>query len=133
MPDSPAARQSFPLSSLFILVAACALVCGLWTPVARAVAADEVGLVEATVAALGGTLLGAALGCGIGAGHHQPWRGAGWGTLSGGVVGLFAGPLALAPPRTFSSLVAMSVGGGVALLLTAAAVSLSKRGGEDAS
>ncbi len=120
-------RSGYPLSALFVLVAACAVVSALLTPVVRAVIAGSLTLEHVASASLGGAILVALVGGVIGLYHYRPLRGVGWGALTGGIIGLLIGPVTLAPPEAIGPLVTMSIGGSVVLLLTGAAFGYSAR------
>ncbi len=74
-------RYVYPLSSLFLLSAACCVIATLLTPVARA---TGVGSSQAVAASLGAALYAASLGGIIGLYHHQRRRGFLWGLIVGG-------------------------------------------------
>lgn len=120
-------QRSYPLSALFVLVAACAVVFALLTPVVRSVATGDVGVVEAATASAGGALCAMLIGAVIGLHHYRPLRGLGWGTLTGGIIGMLVGPVTLSPGTAFGSLVTMSLGGAAVLLITATALGLSMK------
>jgi hypothetical protein len=124
-------QQSYPLSALFLLLAACGVVCALLTPVIRAVMEGQVGGKDTAMASLGGALLSMCGGAIIGLYHYRPFRGLGWGILSGGVIGLIVGPIILAPPESLASLMAMAVGGAVVLIVTGLFFGTVMRGPEN--
>jgi len=113
-------NQSYPLSALFLLVAACAVVCALLTPLGRAMVSGHVGGDDTAIASVCGAFLSMMLGALIGLYHYRPFRGLAWGLLTGGVIGMFVGPVILAPPESMSSLLAISLGGAIVLVLTGA-------------
>ncbi len=115
------AQTGYPLSALFVLLAACAVVSALLTPVAHAVVAKDLTAGQVLAASIIGAILVAIIGVFIGLYHYRRLRGASWGALTGGFIGLLIGPVMLAPPEALASLVAMSIGGSVVLLLTGAA------------
>jgi hypothetical protein len=118
-------RSGYPLSALFVLVAACAVVSALLTPVVHAVGAKVLTLEQVAGASFCGAILVALGGGVIGLYHYRPLRGVGWGVLTGGIIGLLIGPVMLAPPEAIGSLVTMSIGGSIVLLLTGAAFGFS--------
>jgi len=114
--------RSFPLSSLFVLVAGCAVVSALLTPVVRSVASGDLGARETALSSAAGGLVVMVIGVVVGLYHYRPLRGLGWGLLTGGVIGLLVGPIMLTPGKSFGTLVGMSLGGAVVLLITGAAL-----------
>ncbi|HJN09972.1 MAG TPA: hypothetical protein QF564_14900 [Pirellulaceae bacterium] len=116
MPEPTGDRRSFPLSALFILMAACSVVAALMAPLSRAIGEGEIGVSEAALASACGAVLVMMLGAVIGLYHHRPARGMGWGILIGGGIGMVMGPVVLSPHSAFPSLLTMSVGGAAALL-----------------
>jgi hypothetical protein len=114
-------QNGYPLSALFVLLAACAVVSALLAPVARAVVTKDVTLDQVGITAFLGLILVGMIGGVIGLYHYRPLRGVGWGALTGGIIGLLIGPLMLAPPQAIGTLVTVSVGGSIVLLVTGAA------------
>ncbi len=112
--------RSFPLSALFILMAACSVVAALVAPLSRAVGSGKVSLAAAAEASACGAVLVMLMGAVIGLYHHRPGRGLGWGIVTGGGIGMVMGPVVLSPQSAFPSLLTMSLGGAVALLAVAA-------------
>lgn len=117
-PETKNVNQSYPLSALFLLVAACAVICALLTPVVRAIVVGDVGGEDTAIASAGGAFLSMMVGAVIGLYHYRPFRGLAWGILTGGVIGMIVGPVILAPAESLSSLVTMSLGGAIVLVLT---------------
>ncbi len=116
MPEPSHDRRSFPLSALFILMAACSVVAALMAPLSRAIGEGKVAVSEAAVASACGAGLVMLLGAVIGLYHHRPARGLGWGIVTGGGIGMVMGPVVLSPQSAFPSLLTMSIGGAAALL-----------------
>lgn len=120
MPESKTDRRSFPLSALFLLMAACGVVTALVAPLTRAIGKGDVGMSAAAIASACGAVIAMLLGAVIGLYHHRPARGLGWGIVTGGGIGLVMGPVILSPQSAFPSLLTMSVGGAVAMLAVTA-------------
>lgn len=118
-------QTGYPLSALFVLLAACAVVSALLTPVVHAVVSKDLTIKQVTIASIVGAILVAIVGGVIGLYHYRPWRGVGWGLLTGGMIGTFIGPVALAPPEAIGQLVTVSIGGSIVLLITGAAFGFS--------
>ena len=114
-------QNGYPLSALFVLLAACAVVSSLIAPVARAVVSKDVTVEQVAAASFFGLILVGLIGGVTGLYHYRPLRGVGWGVLTGGVIGLFIGPVMLAPPEEIGTLVTVSIGGSIVLLITGAA------------
>jgi hypothetical protein len=110
-----------------VLVAACAVVSALLTPVVHAVIKKVLTLEQIAGASIGGAILVAIIGGVIGLYHYRPLRGVGWGVLTGGVIGTLIGPVMLAPPEAIGPLVTMSIGGSIVLLFTGAAFGFSAK------
>ena len=120
-PSDRSVQTGYPLSALFVILAACAVVSALLTPVARAVVIGELTLAQVVGASIVAAILVAMIGGVIGLYHYRPLRGAGWGVLTGGVIGLLIGPLMLAPPEAITEVVTVSIVGSIVLLITGAA------------
>ena len=120
MPERTGDGHSFPLSALFILMAACSVVAALVAPLSRAIGDGKVGIGAAAEASACGAVLVMLMGAVIGLYHHRPARGLGWGILTGGGIGMVMGPVILSPQSAFPSLLTMSIGGAVALLVVGA-------------
>lgn len=120
-------QSGYPLSALFVLVAACAVVSALLSPVVHAVIAKVLTLEQVAGASVGGAVIVAIIGGVIGLYHYRPLRGVGWGVLTGGVLGMLIGPVMLAPPEAIGPLVTMSIGGSIVLLLTGVAFGFTAR------
>ena len=84
-------HSGYPLSALFVLLAACAVVSALLAPVARALVAKVVTVEQVAVTSFVGLLLVGLVGGVIGLYHYRPLRGVGWGVLTGGIIGALIG------------------------------------------
>jgi len=126
-PRGRSVQTGYPLSALFVLLAASAVVSALLTPVVHAVVAKDLTGEQVAMASFVGAILVALVGGVIGLYHYRPWRGVGWGVLTGGIIGTLIGPVVLAPPEAIGQLVTMSIGGSIVLLITGAAFGFSAR------
>lgn len=118
-------RRGYPLSALFVLVAICGILLAQVTPIVRAVIQGEVGVTETIVAALAGGVLVMCLGVLVGMYHYRRWRGIGLGALTGALIGVTTGPLALVPADKSLGILAAAVGGAVVLLAIGVALRLA--------
>ena len=115
--------RSFTLSSLFVLVAACAVLLAM-SASAAGHAKGRAGAQELAVAALIGAAAVALLGVAVGLHHYRRLRGAALGGTIGFVVGLAAGPLVLVPAANFLSLLRISLAGAALVVAAGLAVRL---------
>jgi uncharacterized membrane protein len=118
MPRLP--ERGYPLSALFILMAACAIPMSMAAAAGRAVSAGDVGARDVTFAAIAGCAVVMGLGMIVGLHHYRPFLGVILGAMAGAIVGSMAGPMVLAPEKDFLNLLALSVGGSAAMVAAAA-------------
>ncbi|HUG66689.1 MAG TPA: hypothetical protein VMM76_02990 [Pirellulaceae bacterium] len=118
-------QGGYPLSALFVLLAACAVVSALLTPVVHAVVGKVLTIEQVAGASVGGAMFVGLIGGVIGLYHYRPLRGVAWGILTGGIIGTVVGPIMLAPAEAIGPLVTMSIGGSIVLLITGAAFGFS--------
>jgi hypothetical protein len=128
VPPSPHVDQSFSLSALFLLTAACASVVALITPLARGRVGEDIGLSEFAFAVIAGGLLLGAIGMVLGLFHYRRMVNALAGLLLGILLGVLAGPLAFVPPEDFSYVLLSAAGGVITMLGLATAVRLAGGG-----
>ena len=93
----------------------------------KSIADGTLGVSEAMRASVTGTLITLVLGAVVGLYHYRRLRGVLWGALTGGMIGLIAGPVALAPASAFPSLMSISTSGAVVLVLIGAGFRLVER------
>jgi hypothetical protein len=109
-------QYRYPLSALFVLMAACGVATALVAPVVQSVIAGDVGLAELLGTSLGGSL-GMMVLCSIlGLYHYRPMRGFLWGAVTGGLLGMVVCPVMVAPPESFPSLLLTSLVGATLLV-----------------
>ena len=114
--------QGYTLGTLFLLIAACAAVLALVTPLIRSRVGEDIGLSEFAVSvALGGLLLGA-IGVFVGLFHYARLPGALMGLLMGIALGACAGPLVLVPVEELPVILALAAGGFALIVGMAAAL-----------
>ena len=127
MQSDDGSRHSFPLSALFMLVAACGVVAALITPVVRSVAEGGLGVSETLGASTLGCAVVTLLGGTVGLYHYHRLRGLLWGALTGAVIGCVVGPLVLAPASAFSSLMSIATFGAAVLVAIGAGFRFMQR------
>jgi hypothetical protein len=115
----------YPLIALFLVLTGCGIIAALVGPAARAVSEGKIGLADALLSSVIGCVVVMVMGGVIGLFHYRRARGFGWGLLTGAVIGLFVGPLVLAPRESFGTIVSLSMGGAAVILLISAAFRLS--------
>ena len=120
-------RQGYPLSALFLLIAASSVVLGMVAPLARGRAAYGVGGLEVGGAVTTGAVVLMAVGLLIGLFHHARLSGVGWGLLIGFFLGSLFGPMILIPPKDFPVVLTASLGGSAVVLLVAILIRLNSR------
>jgi hypothetical protein len=127
MSDSPQetvpvpAPRGYPLGTLFVLIAICAVLTAGAAPAIRAVANERLQWWQPLLAAgIAAGVMGFVGAC-MGGFYYPHWRGLLMGGIAGAGVGLFAGPLALVEPRELlPAVLAMCVGSVIAIALAAA-------------
>jgi hypothetical protein len=119
MPNVP--ERGYPLSALFILVAACAIPMAMAAAAGRAMSRGEADGFAFAVAAMVGCAGTMFLGSIIGLHHHRQGIGIIVGGMAGAIVGSMAGPIVLAAPEDFARLMVLAVGGSIVMVAIAAA------------
>jgi hypothetical protein len=112
-------QRGYPLSALFLLMAACAVPMSMAAAAARAASAGEFSGGHFVGAAFIGCMVMMLLGAIVGLHHVRPGLGVIVGGLAGAIVGSLSGPVALAPKRDLPSLVFVSLAGSLAIFLLA--------------
>jgi hypothetical protein len=125
-------RGGYPLSALFLLLATCAAISALLSPLARSISSGvaTAGAGEVIGAGLATTLFLMVLGAVIGLHHYRRLRGVLWGVLTGAALGVLLGPLALAPVRALPAIYATSLVGALVLVGMGIAVRSWRKDGE---
>jgi hypothetical protein len=124
MNGRPIGPRGYSLGTLFVLIAACAVLLSL-----TALLAQDRNRLEHLAEPLAGSavsmlVLGAILGTVLGLFHHRRLSGAGWGALTGGLVGAFSAPILFIPAAAFPGLLATAIVGSVLVVGTAAVLRL---------
>lgn len=122
--------RGFPLSTLFLLIAACGVVLGMIAPLARGRLGYGVGGQELVLASIGGSVLLMVTGAIVGSFQQSRLRGVAWGVLAGGLLGLAFGPAIFIPPRDFPIVMLTAVGGAVIILVVAAVIRCNSAAGK---
>ncbi len=113
----PTDRQRYPLTSLFVLVAACAVIVRLTIPLAQSVLGSHVELDWIGVALIVGLALGVVIGPTLGAFHYHRLRGIWIGFISGVVLGPLCGLLMVIPLGATDELIVTTFGCSVLLVV----------------
>ena len=113
--------------SLFLVITACGIIAALIGPAARAISAGKIGAREVIYASLISTLIVMVTGAVVGMFHYRRARGLFWGLITGAVIGIFVGPLVLAPRESFGAVLALSFGGGAVIVLISVAFRIASR------
>ena len=108
--NGKSSQETYPLSSLFLLTAAVAIVLAIYGPALRD--ADFRNPAALGLLAFGGGLLGMVLG----AHHYRRARGALTGLIIGGVASALVAPLVWANDRPLSQVVAVTLAGCAVLI-----------------
>lgn len=103
--------QGYTLGTLFLLIAACASVLALVTPLVRSHVGEEIGLSEFAISVICGGLSFGAIGLLVGLFHFSRLHGSLLGLLLGITLGTFAGPLVFVPIEELAWLLLIAVGG----------------------
>jgi hypothetical protein len=122
-PRNRSVHRGYSLNTLFLLMAACAVVVGMVTPILRRQV--RVGGEELLGSALVGGLVMLAIGWFIGVFHYSKGNGIGWGLIVGGLLGMICGPIMFIPPERFPFIFLTSIGGSVLILGLAFAIRMS--------
>lgn len=127
--DRPPPRRTggYPLIALFLVITACGIIASLIGPAVRAVSDGRVGVREAIYASMISTVVVMLTGGIVGLFHYRRTRGFVWGLVTGAVIGLFVGPLVLAPREAFGAVVALSFGGAAVIVLISVAFRIASR------
>ena len=123
----PRRQGGYPLIALFLVITACGIIAALIGPAARAISDGRVGVREALVSSILSTVVVMLTGGIVGMFHYRRARGFGWGLLTGAVIGMFVGPLILAPLEAFGAVLALSFGGAVVIILISVAFRIAAR------
>ena len=101
-------QLGYPLATLFVLVAVCAILAAMLGPAIKAAAANRATFEMMLGAAAGSMIWFSVIGLVVGLYHHRRGMGAAWGGVTGLVVGLVIGPLLVVPIEAFPSLIVAS-------------------------
>ena len=118
-------QRGYPLNTLFLLIAACAVIIAMVAPLARGGIGQGLGVGEVVASGLVGGILLAGIGALVGLFHYSRANGATWGILVGALLGALFGPSLFIPPKDFSLVLGTSIGGAVLVLAVATAIRLT--------
>jgi hypothetical protein len=124
--SSSVSHRGYSLSTLFLLIAASAVVVGMVSPVLRGEA--RVGVEDVIGASLTCSVLGLVLGGLVGSFHYSRLRGVGWGLIVGTLIGAICGPIMFIPPAQFSFVFSTALGGSLVILGVATVIRLTSTG-----
>jgi hypothetical protein len=114
-------ERGYPLSTLFLLIAAVAVLLGMVAPALHR-PAQELHWDELFGASLSSGMGLALVGFCVGLFQHRRWRGAWWGVLLGGVLGMLSGPIVAVPWSGFPQVLLSSLCGALLVVGVAAAI-----------
>lgn len=123
--NTASGEQSYPLVSLFVLVALCAILMGMITPLAGQLNDGLVPASDIVMSSVLGAILLSVVGTMVGIFVHRRLGGVFLGGTVGFTIGLLAGPMYFIPQADFSRLLVVSLGGAVLLLVVGAVVRLN--------
>jgi hypothetical protein len=118
-------HRGYPLNTLFLLIAASAVVTGMIAPLARGRSSYSFGGNEVIGSAILGWAVLTIVGAVVGLFHHSRLHGSLWGIMVGGLLGVIFGPVILIPARDFSLVLLTSFGGGAVILATGTVIRLT--------
>lgn len=121
VPRTPNIDHSYPLSTLFLLTAACASVLALITPLVRGRVGEDIGLEDFAVSVIVGGIVLGAVGALLGLLHYRRLFSSLVGLMIGIILGTLVAPLGFVPTEDFAY-VLLSAGGGSLVMLALAAV-----------
>jgi hypothetical protein len=119
--------RGYPLIALFLVLTACGVVAALVAPALRTIFDGKIGAKDAVTACIVSSVCIMALGGIIGLFHFHRGRGFLLGIITGGAVGIFVGPMVMAPREALGTIVGLSVGGSAIVVLVAVAYRISNR------
>lgn len=121
----PTVRRGYPLNTLFLLIAACAVATGMVAPLVRGNIGRGIGVGEVVVAGIVGGIALAGLGALVGLFHYSRLNGVSWGVLVGALLGGLFGPALFISPSEFSLVLGTSIGGAFLILGVATTIRLT--------
>jgi hypothetical protein len=108
---SESTQRGFSLSSLFVLITACAALVAGFTPLVRRAFQGDIDGLALSLALVSGFLVGGLIGGIVGLLQIRSWLAAPLGAVAGALVGVASGLIALMPPDTLgAAAVAMLIG-----------------------
>jgi len=123
----PTSTGGYPLIALFLVITACGIIASLIGPAVRAMSDGRIGVRDAINSSIASTVIVMLIGGVVGMFHYRRARGFGWGLVTGAVIGIFVGPLVLAPHESFGAVVALSFGGAAVIILITIAFRIASR------
>ena len=120
----PSLQRGYPLGALFLLVAACAVILALVALLMQEPKRLDDLIAPILISALTGAVVVMMLGMVVGLFHFSRPSGVAWGTLVGGLLGIFFGPIMFISASAFPYVLLTSVAGAVLVIGTATAIRL---------
>ncbi len=117
--------RSYPLSSLFLLVTACAAMLAMIALLARPREGMRAGVGDAVASSVCVAVIFLFVGAFVGCFHARRLRGMLWGAAVGLILGLFVGPVLLIPSSELPFVLLTSMLGAAMLLAVSATIRLT--------
>ena len=124
---SATTQRGYPLIALFLVITGCGIIAALVGPAMRGIFDGTVGPGDAAYAGGASAVLIMTLGGIVGMFHYHRGRGFFWGLVTGSAIGIFAGPMIVTPRGSLSTMLGLSVGGTVVILLVTTAFRMAAR------
>jgi hypothetical protein len=118
--------RGYTIGTLFLLIATCATILALISPLARGRLNEEFGVPQLVIVSLLGGLVLGFVGMIIGLFRYRKMIGVMQGILVGIFLGFMFGPLILIPADDFTMVISLGLAGAVCIVVVAAGIRLSR-------
>jgi hypothetical protein len=125
--NSAKTQRGYPLIALFLVITGCGVIAALVAPAMRGIISGTVGSGDAVAAGTACAVLIMVLGGIVGVFHYHRGRGFVWGLLTGATIGIFAGPMIIAPRGELGTMLGLSMGGTAVIMMVTVAFRLASR------